>query len=549
MANTLYENIFFMLGGIAFLMFGMKIMGSNLEQVAGNNLKKMLGKVTDNRFGGVLVGAGVTALINSSTATTVMLVGFVNIGLMTLVQATSVIMGANIGTTIISIILAVSGTGFKTAAYASLIAVIGMVFSIVFKKDKLKKIGNIMLGIGLIFMGLEVMSASISWIVGEYNSLIFSVLSEKHFPLILILIGLVLTAIMHSSGALTAILIALGPAISFQNAAFIILGSNIGTCVTSLVSSVGTSTNAKRTAVIHLLFNLIGCILFIIPVWIWGDDLGAYLETTALNRQMQIAVFHVVFNVGTTLLLIGFIKPLVCVAEKLVPDKNGELDEKHRLTFIDDRLLETPPIAVGNIKNEIIKMGSIARENINYAVQMLIDPSVDNVEIIKENEKCINFFNRSITDFLTKLMGKNLNIMDERKVGSYYHVVSDVERVGDYAENIMEYAVKLRSEEMSMSPDAVAEIKELTDRINALYDASIVAFDKRDESRLAEIDILEESVDTLSESLGNKHIERVKKGQCTAQAGSFYLQTVSNLERVGDHITNLAFSIKQYNKN
>lgn len=559
MSSTLYYNIFFMLGGIAVMMFGMKFMGSNLEQIAGDNMKKMLGKMTSNRFAGVGVGTAVTAIINSSTATTVMLVGFVNVGLMSLNQATSVIMGANIGTTITAQILSLSGDGqgIDMNAIAALVAAAGMVIAMTAKKDKLKKLGYIFLGIGLIFIGLKIMSKSVDSIIyttenGEKVLLpVFETVfqNENIFPLLLILIGIVFTALIQSSAAVTGVLIALGSAINFRTAVFIVLGSNIGTCITSIISSFGTNVNAKRTAIIHLLFNLAGCIVCIVPIWVWTDAIESFMVTiSGESMERIIANFHTLFNLLTTILLLPFTKILVRIAEFIIPDKKDGKDDKYNLSYIDERFLETPPIAADNTKKEIIKMASLARENILLSTDMLLDESAENGEALKENEKVINHMNKNIVGYLTKLIAKDMNRTDEIKVGTYFHVVSDVERVGDYAENILEYSQKLRSSGMKLSDSAKTELKTVVDTVTELHDVSVKAFGDRNTELLSKVDELEEKIDKASVDLELKHIERLKKGECTPEVGSVYLQTVSHLERVGDHLTNVAFSIKQYVK-
>ena len=551
MGNSIYANVFFMLGGIAVMMFGMRTMGANLERIAGNNVKKMLGGITNNRLAGVGIGAAVTAIINSSAATTVMLVGFVNIGLITLTQAASVIMGANIGTTITAQILSLSGTdGVDIAAIAALVAAAGMVMALFFKNDRINKIGYILLGLGFIFVGLRIMSTSVSGIIyesGELRPVFKTIFQKDHFPLLLVLIGIVFTALIQSSAALTGILIAIGGALKLETAVFIILGSNIGTCITALISSIGTSTSAKRTAIIHLLFNLFGCLICIAPLWIWGKEFGEFMKAVSgASIERQIANFHTLFNLLTTLILVPFTGALVKLATKIIPERKTRAEAKLTFAYIDDRFLETPPIAVGNTKREILRMAGIAKENINLCVEMLVSGIDTNSEIIKENENALNFLNRSITAYLTKLSGKNLSLLDERKVGSYYHVVIDLERVGDYAENITEYSAKLKADGVALSEDAKEELKVLTGKINDLFDISAAAFDKREDALLAKVDEIEESIDEYSAALELKHVDRLKQGACSAQAGSIYLQAVSNLERVGDHITNMAFSIKQY---
>ena len=557
MGNSVISNIFFMLGGIAVMLFGMRVMGSNLELVAGNNMKKMLGRMTNNRFAGVGIGATVTAIINSSAATTVMLVGFVNVGLMTLSQAASVIMGANIGTTITAQILSLSGAGgVDVAAIAAFIACAGLILALFVKNEKTNKIGYIMLGVGMIFIGLKILSKSVDEIIWDDKSSakILKPQFEKlfqgeHFPLLLVLLGIAFTALIQSSAAVTGILVALAGALKFETAVFIILGSNIGTCVTAMISSIGTSTNAKRTAMIHLLFNLFGCLICLAPLWIFGDEFSAFMVFLSGDlAERQIANFHTLFNIFTTIILLPFVNLLVKLTEKIIPDKQTPQDAKHRLTFIDERFLEAPAIAVGNIKREIVKTALIARENINISMEMLFNDKFDQSKLLRDNEDAINFLTKSIAAYLTLLSGKGLSVQDEKKVGSYYHVISDVERVGDYAENIMEYAFRLRKEEMSLSEEATAELKDVNETINQLFDVAIKAFDERDRSYLSEVDELEEKIDLYSVELENKHIDRLKRGVCSPQVGSVYLQTVSNLERVGDHITNVAFSITQYNK-
>ena len=555
MGEGVLSNVFYLLGGMAVMLFGMHVMGNNLERVAGNNLKKLLGKMTSNRFAGVGVGATMTVIMQSSAATTVMLVGFVNVGLMTLVQATSVIMGANIGTTVTAQFLSLTGVGFDAASYACIIAAAGAVMGLFMTNDKANKIGYILLGLGMIFLGLEVMSMSVNGIIyetSETGERVLKPLFEKifqgnHFPLLLILIGAVFTALIQSSTAVTGILIALSSALNLQNAVFIILGSNIGTCVTALISSIGTSTNAKRTALIHLLFNLFGCLIVLAPIWIWEKEFTDFMVMiSGASRERQIANFHTIFNVFTTIVLLPFTKGIVYLATKIIRPKKTEEENPLRFMFIDERLLETPPIAINNTKKEIVRMCSIAKQNIDLSVAMLIEGKYENASEIRTNEEVINFLNRNITSYLTALSGKDLTLQDEKKVGSYYHVVTDVERVGDYAENIMEYALRLKEEGVDFSDTAKEELHEVVETVDNLFDAAVKVFDERDLTMLPKVDTLEEMIDEYNVDLETKHIERLKKGDCSAQVGSVYLQTISNLERVGDHITNIAFSIKQY---
>lgn len=549
-------NLFFMFGGVAVMMMGMKIMGGGLEKFAGGSMKKMLSKATTNRFAGVGVGLAVTSIIQSSTATTVMLVGFVNVGIMNLVQATNVIMGANIGTTVTAHIVSFSGVGggVDIGAIAAMIGCVGVLVAMLVKNEKAVNIGNILAGLGLIFVGLEFISTYAKEIMfqdnGQPYEFVKIVFQGDHFPLLLVVIGIIITALVHSSSTITSLMVVLASinVLSFENALFLALGSNIGTCITSLLSSVGTCTNAKRTAVVHLLFNCIGCLLFIAPIWIWSRYVTNFFASMSSDVGQQIAIFHTMFNVITTFLLLPFSHLVVKLAELIIPEKTSEEDDQMRLHFLDNLLIETPAVAVGNIRKEVNRMSDIARENLNLSMQMLLEAKMDNDKKIQSNEKVLNYLNHAITKYMTKLMSKELSVEDDKKLSSYFHVVSDLERVGDYSENIMEYAERLHSQEVTFSQDAVAELEEVLGALNQLFEKTLLAFDKRDVSILNQVADLEERIDQMTSKLEDKHIERVKQGCCDAQLGSVYLQTVSNLERVGDHITNVAFSITKYRK-
>ena len=545
-------NVFFMFGGVAVMMFGMKIMGSALEQVAGGGMKKLLGKITTNRFAGVGVGVAVTSIIQSSTATTVMLVGFVNVGILTLAQATNVIMGANIGTTVTAHIVSLSGVGaIDIGAIAAMLGCVGVLMAMLVKNEKIANIGSILGGLGLIFVGLEFISTYAKEIMFIEKNVPYdwvkSIFQGGHNPILLVLIGLVLTALVHSSSTITALMVVLASinVLTFDNALFLALGSNIGTCLTAVLSSVGTSTNAKRTAFVHLLFNTIGCLIFLAPIWILRNEVNVLFASISPNSGTQIAVFHTLFNVLVTIILLPFTKYIVNLVCLIIPDSK-EAKEKPNFMYLDDRLLSTPPVAVGNIRKEIVRMGEYAKQNVNDAMQMLFDITVDNTEAIAEREKMLNSLNKNITTYLTKLVGKDLSDEDDKKVGSYYKVVSDVERVGDYAENVMEYALRLKESELSLSSDAVQELTLFLQKVNNLYEIAFTAFDDRNISILGQVEEYEQDIDDYCAMLENRHLERLRQGNCTAQAGSIFLQTISNLERVADHINNVAKSIKTY---
>lgn len=552
------NNLFFVLGGVAVFMIGMEMMGSNLEKAAGKNIRKLMGKAARNRFTGVGTGAVVTAVVNSSSATTVMIVGFVNVGLMTLAQAASVIMGANIGTTISAFVMALSSAGstFEIAALFALVAFVGVLINMISKRDKIKRIGSILAGLGLIFVGLEFMSSSVGNLTSDGSPVkgaienMFIALGKGVDNLtwqipVLFIIGLALTALMQSSAAITGIVITLATngLMTLPMAMCVVLGTNIGTCCTSLLSSIGTSTNARRAAVVHLLFNILGCLIFILPVSLFGNQIAKLLSFIP-SVQWQIAIFHMFFNVVTTLILIGFLKYIVKLACFLVPDKKAKTEESYEI--LDERLLKTPAIAVGQVRKEIVKMGNLAFTNYKRALDMLLSGSMDGKEQFAETEAQINTLNKYLTQFLIKLSSQEISETDERKVSSFYHVTSDMERIGDYAENITEYAEKLIALNVVFSGHAVEEIRQMDMHLSEMYKNVELAFANHDLSYMPAIEMEEQATDNMCKSMQQSHIRRTDAGRCTPEAGAVYLQLAVNMERIGDHMFNIANSQRIY---
>lgn len=553
------NNLFFVLGGVAVFMIGMEMMGSNLEKAAGRNIRKLMSKAAKNRFTGIGTGAVVTAIVNSSSATTVMIVGFVNVGLMTLTQAASVIMGANIGTTISAFVMALSSAGstFEIAALFALVAFVGILVNMISKRDKIKRVGNILAGIGLIFVGLEFMSSSVGNLTadgipvkGAIENMFVSLGKgvEKltwQIP-VLFLIGLVLTAVMQSSAAITAIVISLASAnlMTLPMAMCVVLGTNVGTCCTSLLSSIGTSVNARRAAVVHLLFNVLGCIIFIVPVSLLGNQIAKVLSFIP-STEWQIAIFHMFFNVTTTLILMGFIKYIVKLACILVPEKKSAKQESSQ-DVLDERLLKTPAIAVGQARREILRMGNLAFTNYKRSLDMLLSGKSDGKEQFEETERQINDMNKHITQFLIKLSSQEISETDEKKVSSFYHVTSDMERIGDYAENITEYAERLMVTNAKFSDHAVEEIMSMDMHLTELYKNVELAFADHDLRYMSKIEEEEEATDAMCKTMQQSHIRRTDEGRCTPEAGAVFLQLAVNMERIGDHMYNVANSIKAY---
>ncbi len=539
--NELIISIFMLLAGLGVLMTGMKMLSEGLERSAGTSMRKLFGKISNNRFASIGVGAVATVLVNSSAATTVMVIGFVNAGLMSLLQATAIIMGANIGTTLTGVIIALSG--FSLSTYMAVLAFAGVVLSMASKNDKIKKIGSAITGLGLMFVGLSFMSDAFkSQIIA---SALESVFLKVDFPLVLILIGIVCTALFQSSAAMTAIVVTMSGAgiIPLSSALFVILGTNIGTCVTAILASFGASTNAKRTAMIHLLFNAIGTVFFTVLIWIFRSQAVWILERLSNNPQMRVALFHVIFNVFTTAMLVPFMKPLTRLATLLVREKEGD-DSALKMYYIDDRILQTPVIAVAQVTKEVAHMGVMAQKNLDRGFNAIAEHSLAEREKIMQQEEKIDFVNKGVARYLIKTSSLNLSRSDEKIVGALHHVISDIERIGDHAENFLEEAEEMNENGVTFSDDAMDELKNMYAKVRFMFERSLYVFENRDENGLAEISALESEVDMLKRVLGNNHIMRLNSGNCSVECGTHFYAVISALERVADHLTNIAFSIK-----
>lgn len=546
-AMDIVESVLLMLAGTGVFLIGINMMGSNLESLAGSKMRTLFDKISSNRFTGLLTGAGVTAVIQSSGATTVMVVGFVNAGLMTLTQAAPIIMGANIGTTITAQIVALES--LKITAWFAVLAAVGAFMQMLSKKDTIKKLGALLAGLGMVFVGMDVMKNSMS-LIAEIDA-VTNVFKNTTNPAILILLALALTALVQSSSATSGILIALAGSfgIPLKSIMYATLGINIGSCITSVIASIGTNANAKRATAIHLLFNTIGMVVFL-PIIIWSP-IDVWFETMFANVETQSAMFHTFFNILMTLVLIPFVKPLVWVATKVVPEKKAKDDVEEnympeRFKFIDKRILSTPAIAINQTKHEIILMSEIAYKNFKLSLNCVKNGKLEKQEKFANREKHLNFLNREISKFLVELSAKEISFKDELMLTSFYHVVSDLERVGDYSENIMEYADELQKLKTTFSDAALAQLDEMTEAIHKVFENSIKAFEYQDMELLEVVYKYEDMVDEFKMQLDRDHIKRLNSNQCSASTGAVYLSLVSNLERISDHMQNIAKSISDY---
>ncbi|MDR2201221.1 MAG: Na/Pi cotransporter family protein [Clostridiales bacterium] len=538
-------GVLLLLAGCGVFMTGMQLLSDGLESSSGKGIRKMFNKISDNRFAGVSVGAGVTAIIQSSSATTVMVIGFVNAGVMTLIQATAIIMGANIGTTVTGLL--VSFSAFKIGKFLSALALVGVFMMMFSKKDAAKSAGSVMTGLGMIFVGLDLMGSAFDT-SGSLGGVFTEMFGNEamRFPLLLILLGTVLTAIVQSSSAVTGVIITMAGVgiLPVLSAFYIVLGTNIGTCITAILASVGASTNAKRAALIHLIFNIFGSVIFAVLLALVGKFFVSTLQILAPDiPAMQVAYFHICFNVVTCAVLLPFVKQLTQLATKIIKDKPDD-GAVEKLYFIDDRILHTPAIAVAQVLKEVENMRLIAKNNLDRSIGALLSGDLKDKDKIARDERRLNFINKGIAGFLIKISALSLNMGDEKLVGSLHHVISDIERIGDHAENFFEEAETMKERGVTFSSEAEAELKAMYETVSLAFEKSGDVFRYRDLKGIKDVDVLEAKVDAMKTEFQNNHIARLNAGNCSVESGSHFYAVISELERVADHLVNIAYSIR-----
>ena len=524
-----FETIIGLIGGLGLFLYGMKLMGDGLENSAGDKLKGILEKVTSNRFIGVFVGALVTAVIQSSSATTVMVVSFVNAGLMTLMQAVGVIMGANIGTTITAQMVS-----FKLDAIAPLVIGIASIIVITSKKKKTRDLGNIALGFGILFMGMGLMSSSMQPLAEAawFQEFVLVIGTNK---ILGVLAGLAMTAVVQSSSATTGILVALATtgAITMDVALPIIFGCNIGTCVTALLASIGTNKTAKKAALIHLFFNIGGTLIFL-P---FMDPLIRLVESTDGNVARQVANAHTIFNVTVTIIMFPLAGYLVKLANKILPGED-EI-EKEGAIYLDKRSLQTPVIACGQVAKETVRMANKAKENLMLSMKAFIEKDEASIEKVYHNEKIINALEKEITDYLIELSQLDLPEEEIKTFAATYHVINDVERIGDHAENIADLASEKINSKIEIGEIATNELKEMYDKTLKALDYAISIYEGKIVEPKNNIEENEEEINKIEKRLRKNNIDRLNNKVCSAKSGVIFLDLISNLERIGDHANNI----------
>lgn len=544
--------IFQFVGGLGMFLYGMNAMADGLQRFAGNRLQKFLEILTSNRLLGVLVGAGVTAIIQSSSATTVMVVGFVNAGIINLLQATGIIMGANIGTTVTSWIVSMSEWGevLKPEFFAPALFGIGAFITMFAKSHRKKEGAEILIGFALLFIGLSSMSGAIK----PYREApifinAFRVLGQN--PFLGILAGMVVTAIIQSSSASVGILqtLAINGMVNWQSAVFITLGQNIGTCVTALLSCIGTCRTAKRAAVIHLLFNVFGAIIFgflMFAVFVVHPDLAA---STA--DSVGISLFHTVFNITNTMVLFPFAGVLVRASDFLVKEKPADREikisdvETDMIRHLDDRILETPSFAIDTACNEIVTMGRIALANLKIATAALIEENQAFCDEVFVNEDTIDRMEKILTQYLLKINNLSLNDEQHLMVKNMYYTIGNLERIGDHSENLAELAKKRMENHYPFSEHGLEELSQISDAAIKAVENAIEARAKREMLKVRQTARWEEEVDTLEEEMRESHMERLSEGKCRLESGVLFLDAITNYERIADHAKNVAGYVKE----
>ncbi len=531
--------ILLLFAGVGVFIAGMNMLGDGLERSAGGGLKKLLGKISGNRFAGVGIGAGVTAIIQSSSATSVMVIGFVNAGIMTLFQGVSIVLGAGIGTTITGII--VSLQNLPISDFVMLLTFVGVMMTFI-KNDKIKQIGGILCGFGLIFVGLELMGNSLRN-SKEINEFFIALFQTINFPLLLILFGALFTALIQSSSAATGIFITMVGAgsLALGEAVFLVMGANIGTCITGVLASMGASANARRVSFVQVLSKMFGMVLFTAIVWPLQDQVVALLQRIPGGNTMQIAWFHVIFNVVTTGALLPFIKQLVKLSQMVIKDKKVE-EEERTLRYVDDRLLKTPAIAMMQVKKEIEYMGQLAKANIASSFNALNGGAAALAPAIGENEEIIDFTNKAVTKYLIKLSAL-VDEYEERSIGSYFHVLNDLERIGDHADNFCEIGLEMQANGLDFSDQAKGELEEMREKVLRMFEIATEAFEGGEVERLGELTKLENEVDDLKRELSAQHYARLAEGSCKVEHSPYFTSIVAGLERVADHLVNVGYSV------
>ncbi|MDN9634378.1 Na/Pi cotransporter family protein [Clostridioides difficile] len=525
-----------LMGGLGLFLYGMNLMGEGLQKSAGTKLKKIIKLLTSNLFMGVLVGTGVTAVIQSSSATTVMVVGFVNAGIMTLKQAIGVIMGANIGTTVTAQLVSFDLTGMAPVALG-----VGIILYLFGNKPRIKNIAEILIGFGILFTGMDFMKMAVEPL-RDYQGFTDLLVTFGRYPLLGLLLGFGITAIIQSSSASMGMLVALAAEglVPLSAALPILYGQNIGTCVTSLLSSIGANKNARRAAMMHLIFNVLGTVIFLI--FLNKPVVSMVTSWDPSNVARQIANTHTLFNIISVLILLPFTNLIIKLAIKLVPDRVGDIDEDETKTikYIDDRMIETPSIALANTIKEALRMGEKAKESLNASMEALVEHSTEKIDKTYRRERLINDLQKAILNYLLKLSKAPLDDDSREVVDTLFNTVNDIERIGDHAKNIAELSQVAIDSNISFSEEGQSELDVMYNRVVSAYTYALESMRTDNVDLACKVIKIEEQVDIMEKSCRANHMYRLNNNLCSIENGVIYLDVISNLERISDHAVNIA---------
>ena len=538
--GKLITDLILILVGAAVFIIGMNMMSSGLKKATGRGLRRLLKRIRNNRLAGLGIGTAATALVQSSAATSIMAIGFINAGAMTIFQGVCIILGAYIGTTVTGLLASLST--FSFSSYFIILAVIGVILMF-FKKERVKSIGEILAGLGLLFFGLSTMSKTINNNADIIQGVQAFFGAKWMVPPLLMLVRALVTALFQSSSATSGIAIAMvsGGALGFNNAIYIVLGGTIGTVITTLIATIGSNVNAKRTAIICLIIRIFTGLVALAIYWPLQNILGNALLTAFGSEALAVAMFLVIYNVVFMLAILPFVEFFEKLSIKLVKDKDEE-KMKEALKYIDKHLLNTPSVAMMQVKKEIINMMQLSYSNVKLGFKRMLDQDGTNDKIIIETEDKIDYINNKLTDFMIELT-HTVSMEEEKILGSYFHVVNDVERIGDHAYNFYEASVKMVDNDLAFSDIAKQEFKEMFDVIEKMFDMSFMIFDNGTRVNLRKLHDLEDKTDELKNKLSSAHYERIQKHTCKMENSPFYTSLVSQLERVADHLVNVGYSI------
>ena len=529
-------------GGLGLFLFGMSLMSESIEKAAGAKLRSILAMFTKNKLMGTIVGVVFTGIIQSSSACTVMVVSFVNAGLMELSQAAGVIFGANIGTTITSQLVS-----FNLSKVAPLFVLAGVLAVMFIKNETIKKIGDIVLGFGILFMGLSLMSGSMAGLKESQD--VVDALAGMNNPLLAVLLGTVVTSVIQSSSVTVSIILLMANQglLDLKICLFVILGCNIGACSSAMIASLSGKKNAKRAALIHLLFNVIGTVIFFVAFLFIGDWFVNAVGSISGDNGRFVANSHTIIKIVQVLMLSPFSNLIVKMTYALVPGEDVKVGyrESYTLKYIGNKVVFNPATAVVEVVNELERMADLAGENLNRAMNALITLDQEDIDEVYEVEKNINFLNKAITGYMVKINQTTLPIEDLKSIGALFHVANDIERVGDHAENIADAAVQRKEQNIEFSREAMGEMGRMLDMVNDCYRYSVEMFAHGKDEHMQDIIDLEDRIDDMERELQQAHVERLKRNECTPDAGMIYSDILSGLERIADHAVNIAFSISE----